>query len=323
MNKEGISVNILKYSYYYIDVEKLIVDNLDKRIKKLALNNGQDNRPVQIDHSALVNNHKSSSNSLIDSPDMFVQKKSKRRKSSSAEELTTQLLLYANIVTNSWVLSLIKKDIEENNFGPYEKIFIVNLIPNRITIFRNCLYLKQSPSFVNFNFNYIAINLVRHAAKRKDLEIKHDEQLDEITNNFINYFRYDLLFSLTQRLSLYSFRLINKVIDVCVEVERAKIRLKLSTSKNAFRIATLDDVTSFIYMPKKDGIEVNISDFNFDQYERVLDICKRIKLIFVVKNEIELDESTLLLVDGDDTDLVHVRKFIQLYRIVHYSLNVF
>ena len=184
VNKSELHLNVLKFSYYYIDVEKLIVANLDKRIKKLCTNT-QTSTGHFIDNYVHQNNHLT-----IESPDFFSSRSSKRRKSSQAEELKTQLLLYANIVTNSWILSLIKKEIEDNNFGPHEKIFIINLIPNRVTLFKNCLFLKQSPSFANFNFNYVAVNLVKHVAKRKDLEIKSDyDDFDEVNANFINYFR--------------------------------------------------------------------------------------------------------------------------------------
>lgn len=194
-NGEGSGGNdmrlrVIRYSYHYIDVEKLIVDNLDKRIKKLCTNT-QTGTGHFIDNYVNTNNHHLLS---VDSPDFFHSPNrspvQKRRKSSASDELKTQLLLYANIVTNSWIISLINKEIEENNFGPNERVFIVNLIPNRITLFKNCLFLKQVPSFASFNCNYIAVNLVKHCAKRKDLEIKSDELFDEINSNFINYFRY-------------------------------------------------------------------------------------------------------------------------------------
>lgn len=190
----GMRLHVVKYSYYYIDVEKLIVDNLAKRIKKLCTNTQSGGTGHFIDNYVNTSDHHLLS--VADSPDFFLSHSpvQRRRKSSASDELKTQLLLYANIVTNSWVLSLINKEIEENNFGPNERVFIINLIPNRITIFKNCLFLKQAPSFGTFNCNYIAVNLVKHCAKRKDLEIKSDEIYDEINSNFINYFRYVAVF---------------------------------------------------------------------------------------------------------------------------------
>lgn len=203
MGVSSLRVNVTKYAYHYIDVEKLVCANLEKRIHKLSTNMQMNTigqftpTPDLYDrsHSISSNNNNNTTKIIVDSPEPPFVKNSKnssksRRRSSTTEELKTQLLLYANIVTNSWILMLIKKEIEENNFGPYEKIFVINLIPNRISLFKNCLYLKQSPSFVNFNFNYLAINLVRNDhVKKKDYDIKSDEVFDDITSNFINYFR--------------------------------------------------------------------------------------------------------------------------------------
>ena len=177
LHKNDLKLCVVKFSYHYIDVEKLIVDNLDTRIKKLCTTTNAQLVPVNLELP------------YSDSPD-FMIKSPKRRRDDISEDLKSQLVLYANIITNSWILSLIKQEIEDNNFGTNEKIFIINLIPNRVTLFKNCLFLKQTPSFANFNFNYIAVNLVKHVSKRKDLEIKMDLFYDDINNNFINYFRY-------------------------------------------------------------------------------------------------------------------------------------
>ena len=187
VNKSELPLNVVKYSYHYIDVEKLIIDNLDKRITKLCSNSQLNSTHLRINN--YVEQEKMHNDDILESPEFMHGRRSRRRKSSQVEELKTRLLLYSNIITNSWVLSLIKKEIEDNNVGPNEKIFIINLIPNRLTIFKNCLYLRQSPSFANFNFNYLAVNLVKHVGKRKDLDIKSDELFDEINNNFISYFR--------------------------------------------------------------------------------------------------------------------------------------
>lgn len=327
--KDDIALSGTKFSYSYIDVEKLIMDNLDKRIKKLTANmqhvtdgynNG--NSLLQPENIIIKGNIDTSPLISIDSPDLFMTQNSKRRKSSVNEELKTQLLLYSNIVTNSWVLGLIKKEIDENNGGPYEKIFIINIVPNRITLFKNCLFLRQSPSFANFNFNYIAINLVKNASKRKDLEIKTDEHFDEINNNFINYFR---LVPKLNRLFhevdiLFRCRVINKVIDIRVENVHLKYNFRLTASKNAIKIENKDDLISFIYMPKKDLLELNIFSFKFDDFVKVLSYCNKSTLIFVIDKQVELDDNVTLKLEEKNIDLIHVRKFIQLYRLIRYSL---
>ncbi|KAI2807653.1 hypothetical protein BLOT_005591 [Blomia tropicalis] len=289
LHKNDLKLCVVKFSYHYIDVEKLIVDNLDTRIKKLCTTTNAQLVPVNLELP------------YSDSPD-FMIKSPKRRRDDISEDLKSQLVLYANIITNSWILSLIKQEIEDNNFGTNEKIFIINLIPNRVTLFKNCLFLKQTPSFANFNFNYIAVNLVKHVSKRKDLEIKMDLFYDDINNNFINY-----------------FRLIDKLINVRVEEKPAKLQLKLSLSKDSVKVEDLPQLISFIYMPKKDQLEVNIFDFKFDEFDHVMANVK-VRLTFVINDQIDLDEYTVLKL-AQKINILHVRKFIYAYKMVRYSLN--
>lgn len=196
------------FSYYYVDVEKLIVDNLEKRIEALTEIQPSSYPPSEpednnIDEEDIFNEHKNEKNSkmsndLLDLPDHLVKRK-RGRKNSTLDQLKTRLVPYANIITNSWILSLLKKEIEENNTGPYERIFIINLIPNHISIFKDCLFLKQTPTFINFQFNYVAIKLVKNTQKRKEVELlkeKPEGHFDEINNNYIDYFKFVFIFCL-------------------------------------------------------------------------------------------------------------------------------
>ena len=214
-------------------------------------------------------------------------------KSSSSDDLKTKLLLYANIVTNSWVLSLISREIERHSSESREKVFIVNLIPNRINLFRNCLYLRQAPSFVNFHFNYIAINLIKNSSKRKDLDqLASNSGYDEVNSNFINY-----------------FRLINKLIEVKAEDNPIKIRIKLTkNSKNSIKISSNEDLLSFIYTPKKDGMEIDINGFELTETSDFQN-----GLMFVIKNEIEIEENQFLVFDDNDFKPTNVTKFTKIY----------
>lgn len=221
-------------------------------------------------------------------------------KSGSIDDLKTKLLLYANVVTNNWVLSLISKEIDKHSADHKERIFIVNLIPNRINLFRNCLYLRQAPSFVNFHFNYVAINLVKGNSKRKDLDqLAGNSGYDEVNSNFINY-----------------FRLINKLIDVKSEETPVRVRIKLTkNNKNAIKILTKEDLLSFIYTPKKDGIEIDINGFdaNGSDVPNSKSKSSQNSLIFMIKNEIEIEDNQVFVFDDNDYKVSVVKQFAIAY----------
>ena len=277
--------------YHYIDVEKLIVDHIGKRIKKLT----SEKSTISSANNNEENNGQNGQNDgcLSDS----------NIKSTSADDLKTKMLLYANVVTNNWVLSLITKEIDKQSVdNKTEKVFIVNLIPNRINLFRNCLYLRQAPSFVNFHFNYIAINLIKNNSKRKDLDqLASNSGYDEVNSNFINY-----------------FRLINKLIEVKVEDNPIKIRIKLTkNSKNSIKISTKEELLSFILCPKKHGMEIDISLLDLTEIED----CHNGGLMFVIKNEVEIEENQVFVFDDNEYKPSDIRKFTQIYFKLKESLK--
>lgn len=118
-------------------------------------------------------------------------------------------------------------------------------------------------------------------------------------------------------------RLINKLFEIQVKNIGEKIRFKLTTGKNAIRIFTKDDLISFIQMPKKDLLELDISEFRFDDYNEILERCRTTSLLFIINNEIDLDDYIkLYLTNEKQYDHVFLRKFIQCYRLTSYSLRL-
>ncbi|KAH9527755.1 hypothetical protein DERF_001760 [Dermatophagoides farinae] len=90
----------------------------------------------------------------------------------------------------------------------------------------------------------------------------------------------------------------------------------------------VQELISFIQMPKKDLLEINISEFHFNQrMETILDRCRQQTLLFIINNEIDLDDNIKLLLinnnnqDRQQYDLIFLRKFIQLYRLTSYALK--
>lgn len=119
-------------------------------------------------------------------------------------------------------------------------------------------------------------------------------------------------------------RLVNKLIDIRVKCAASKIRLRLSTSRNAITIGNLDDLVSFLYMPKKSNLELDIFRLKFELYAEALAAWKSRPtraLVFVLNDEIELDDNLILVLAEKNIDVAHVRKFIELYKIVQYAMN--
>lgn len=125
--------------------------------------------------------------------------------------------------------------------------------------------------------------------------------------------------SIIQLLNQFFYRLIDKLINVRVEEKPAKLQLKLSLSKDSVKVEDLPQLISFIYMPKKDQLEVNIFDFKFDEFDHVMANVK-VRLTFVINDQIDLDEYTVLKL-AQKINILHVRKFIYVYKMVRYSLN--
>ena len=125
----------------------------------------------------------------------------------------------------------------------------------------------------------------------------------------------------------FSHRAINKLYEIRVKNAEDNIRLRLSTSnKTAICITNKQELITFIYMPKKDLLELNISGFQFNQHlNQILKQCRRQQtLLFIINKEIDLDDNIKLLINDHDKqqyDLVFLRKFIQLYRLTSYALK--
>ncbi|KAH9417866.1 hypothetical protein DERP_013127 [Dermatophagoides pteronyssinus] len=323
-NEIEIDLERFRFSYHYIDMERLIIDNIDDRIRKfteLPTMEQQQQQPISMNNFLTTTIIDDNSESLLDEINSLTISKRRKSESSQEEQLRLQLRQYANIITNSWILTLLKQEIEKQNQGPYENIFLVNIIPNRITLFRDCLFLQQTPSFINFDCNFVAIKLIRHSTRRKELEIKNTGNGGGRNNNNGNS-SHDI----DNNYAAY-FRAINKLYEIRVKNAEDNIRLRLSTSnKTAICITNKQELITFIYMPKKDLLELNISGFQFNQHlNQILKQCRRQQtLLFIINKEIDLDDNIKLLINDHDKqqyDLVFLRKFIQLYRLTSYALK--
>ena len=111
------------------------------------------------------------------------------------------------------------------------------------------------------------------------------------------------------------------MIDIRIGEGQAEYNFRLTTSKDAIKIENKDQLISFIYMPKKDQLELNIFHFKFDEFASVLDNVKKSSLTFVINDQMQLDDRTMLKLEEKKISILHVRKFIRLYKLVKYSIN--
>lgn len=226
--------------YHYIDVETLVLENIDDRIREMTEELGLDEEGEEEFQPKKKRNHSKSKNSTKKNSSTAAGKNSSNqvqnhvinRKQSESEgddedengsgsesptlsEMRGVMIEFSNAVTTNWVFKLISEEIrrqEEARPEDKEIIYVIDLVPNRMNMFKNCLYLKQNLIITNFHCNYIAIHLVKANFRRKDLDQSTaPSTFDEVNANFINYFRS-----------------MNKLIEIKLDTYRAKTVLQVS-----------------------------------------------------------------------------------------------
>lgn len=279
------------------------------------------------------------------------------------EKIKPYLTEFANVVTCNWILRLVESEIKKRlkryksqnrrvsfssdsnpeptsarfrrfsrpqlgstvQSGP-ETIFLVNLLPNRINLFKKCLYLNQTPNLNHAQFDYFAINLTRvENDKKKDLDVVSSGRsfLDEANSTFVKYFR-----SLNK---LVEFRIKedNYVPQVTSELT---IRLtRKADDKQAVIIQTVKQLKTLLKenLPRASNevkgtdrnkiILVNMEHFRRDSLSSPDRKTKSppSPLIFMVGNRIELEDHKItILVDESLSDANLVRNFVNCLRQV-------
>lgn len=299
------------------------------------------------------------------------------------EKIKPYLTEFANVVTFNWILKLIESEIKrrskqnqiQNHFSSStsshhsasnrlrrfsfhhfgsstsdepETIFLVNLLPNRINLFKKCLYLNQTPNLNHAQFDYFAINLTRiESEKKKDLDVVSTGTsfLDETNNIFVKYFR-----SLGK---LVEFRIKDDHYHNMNQSPNEKngLTIKLSPKtdeKQAVIVRNVDQLKSLLRnhlhnlsinsekgnlidsgcSKSKKVLLVNVDQFRWESEEKMsvrnnenrnLGKSKSppSPLIFMVENRIELeDQKVTVLVDDSFRDTNIVRPFLNCLRQV-------
>lgn len=123
-----------------------------------------------------------------------------------------------------------------------ETVYIVNLVPNQINVFRHCLFLKQMPNLHAFRVNFIGVNLIRNDFRKKDLDMIANHSLyDEVNYAYIAHFRQ-----------------LNRLVDIRIEQFMQKVRVRLIRSKAAIQIREPNDLRSLLG-PLEATVEIDIS----------------------------------------------------------------
>jgi len=186
---------------------------------------------------------------------------------------------------------LIEKELESNASQAQLK-FIINLIPNQINLFQNCLYLKNGPNFSSFSHPFIAINLIRNDQSKKDLDVILDYQVyDKINQTFVNYFRN-----------------LDRLIDLKVtRTKKVEPKIKISRSLKAIKVKSVRHLESLIRSSQHASLELNISEFKCP-----LQTITKGPITFFVNGYIDIGDE-VISIDASETDLKAVHNFAHFY----------
>ena len=192
---------------------------------------------------------------------------------------------------------------QEFDYALPETIYIINLVPNQINIFRHCLFLQQSPNLGSFSVNFIAINLISGDLRKKDLDsvISHSLQ-DELNYNYMNYFRS-----------------IDRLTEVELNQKKQKIRIRITRGKHAIKMCTESDV-QVLFGALENNQEIDLSEFGQKKERKgstasrkaTFDETERGNLLFLLDDVVDIGD-LLLCIEDQSLEMSKLRKFIQAY----------
>ena len=201
-----------------------------------------------------------------------------------------------NRLANSTVSNLTK----EYDYILPETIYIINIVPNQINIFRHCLFLQQTPNLANFHINYIAINLISGDLRKKDLDsiISHSIQ-DELNFNYMNYFRS-----------------MHRLTDVQIRQLKQKIRIRITKGKQAIKMNSESDV-QILFGALDSDQEIDLSNFKVQHdkkrsIKKSFDETEKGNLLFLLDDIVDIGD-LLFIIEDRSLEMSKLRKFIQVY----------
>lgn len=263
-------------NYIYIDVETLIVSNIKSRVQSLiqegvsfaGYSAGVDDFDCEEDEESQSFNYFSTTTTIDEttldssSPQIINDSNSKNeRRKHKRQQLKIRQYLndFCNVITFNWILDLITSEMKIET----ESIFLINLLPNRVNLFKRCLFLNQTPNLYHVSFDFLAVNIINDyystiLSGRKDLldliqSNNNTNIYDEANNMFVRYFR-----SINKLINVSS-----SSTDECQEENQVMIVIRV----------TFNDTSS-------DAIKVN----DWKQVKRLLMSCYRRNSNTVIKN---------------------------------------
>ena len=216
------------------------------------------------------------------------------------ESVKSFLLEFASVVTSTWVFRLLDEEMRRlsGSFPDKRFIFLVNLIPNRVNLFKRCLFLNQSPHLYQIPFEFIALNLIRGNCQWKDLDLVAESSFsDEVNGMFVKYFRS-----------------IDKLVDIVPRLESYEKKLKVKVSNNQpdasyKRVSCRADINQLLRRHEfTRTLCINISDLPASEAHQTSTI------IFILDNKIDVDAKMFLEVDESVRDAAQIKTLIDYLR---------
>lgn len=339
--------------FRYLDVESLIVCNIKRRVEELAEEGhhfNSDLLDLQLELMVQSSSNTGDSTSLLlntheqqDSIDLEVL--SSPRRGINAKQVRQYLTDFANVVTFSWILTLIqeemhfvisllertsassKKEEKGDKKNKVINVFLVNLLPNRVNIFKKCLYLNQTPNFYHVPFDFFAINLVRDSTSFSSKDV-----LDSMTKVNVNLSN---IYDEANSMFVNFFRSIKRIIDVDVsesEAQEPVIRLKVSFNEkdgSATRVSDWKQVKNILLSNNNNNkiiTTINPSSLLLKSFSPRSSITNNKSTIngntsmsgifFVVDKKIELEKVVLELDDScfKEDNMVAVKRLVMMVK---------
>jgi len=222
-----------------------------------------------------------------------------KKKRMKGRQVRQYLSDFSNVITMTWILSLIQDEMAVLNTHYSSKettVFLINLLPNRVNLFKKSLYLNQTPNLYQVPFVFIALNVITghsFVSTIKDVLDSKNNVLaniyDEANNMFVSYFRNT-----------------KKLVNLSLHDEKETVlKIKLSTSPDALKVCNLKEVKDILL--KKETV---IVDPTF------LTSMKRLGSPMTMVNGQQPKTSSIFFVVDNKIDLENEQVSIQLDRSI-------
>lgn len=259
-----------EFSLLFIEVESLVAANMKQRIMDLVREGNRFCSTID-------------STEDLEGVDAMSETESSSHLDVKLESMKNLLQEFSNVITSTWIFKLIHEEmtrLSACSANP-KSIFIVNLVPNRITLFKRSLFLNQSPNMYQLPFDFIALNVCNTQTMSNDSIPETDVSFsDNVNQMFIKYFRS-----------------INKLVDVVWQPDNTarvtRIRAYCDNEKTSRgqKVRNQSEITRLLSSENTSRtLMLNITDLPSPPHT-----CPGIA--FIVDNVLQVDENTEVELD--------------------------